>query len=99
MPSVLITALLLTATLFIIGSFLFSAWRVHYRHKRLLAEQSKDLEQITGTMLRAVQLQDGSVIGVERTTPREVTKKLPVVVPPAHLSQHWYNQQRMVVSL
>src|SRR5689334_17378707 len=99
MSSAIITAVLLSVMLLIIGSFLFSAWLAHRRHMRVLKEQAGDLGTTTGRMMVVVQLLDGSVVGVESPALAEVTNKLPAVVPSAHLSQSWYNRRRTLVSV
>lgn len=99
MSSAIVTAVLLTVMLLIVGSFVFSAWLAHRRHMRELKEQQGDLATTTGRMMMVVQLLDGSVVGVENPLPIEVTGKLPAVVPSAHLPHSWYNRQRTVVSL
>ena len=99
MSSAIVTAVLLTVMLLIVGSFIFSAWLAHRRHMRGPGEQPGDLESTTGRMMVVVQLMDGSVVGVENQLPVQVTNKLSAVVPSAHLSHSWYNQRRTVVSL
>ena len=100
MPAVIVTALLLAATLLIIGSFLLSAWSARRKHLRVLVKQRKDeLSTTTGRMMMVVQLRDGSLAGIEDQAPIELTHKLPAVVPSAHLSPGWYSQRRSVVSL
>lgn len=100
MPSAIVTALLLTVTLLIIGSFVFSAWRARRKHMRVLDKQRRDeLSTTTGRMTVVVQLLDGSVMGIENSLPVEMTHKLPAIVPSAHLSHGWYNRRRTVVSL
>jgi hypothetical protein len=100
MSPAIITAALLTLMLLIIGSFIFSARLAHRQHMRELKEgQRGEQGTITGKMMMVVQLLDGSVVGVEKPLPVEVTQKLSVVVPSAHLPQSWYNKRRTVVSL
>jgi len=99
MSSAIVTAVLLTVMLLIVGSFVFSAWLAHRRHMRELKEQQEDLGTTTGRMMMVVQLLDGSVVGVENPLPAEVTNKLQAVVPSAHLPHSWYNRRRTVVSL
>lgn len=100
MSSAIVTALLLTVTLLIIGSFVLSAWRARRKHIRVLEEQRKDeLSTTTGRMTMVVQLLDGSVVGIENPLPVEVTHRLPAVVSSAHLPHSWYNRRRTVVSL
>jgi hypothetical protein len=99
MSSAIVTAVLLTVMLLIVGSFVFSAWLAHRRHMRELKEQQEDLGTTTGRMMVVVQLLDGSVVGVENPLPAEVTNKLQAVVPSAHLPHSWYNRRRTVVSL
>ena len=100
MLAVIVTALLLAATLLIIGSFLLSAWSARRKHLRVLVKQRKDeLSTTTGRMMMVVQLRDGSLAGIEDQAPIELTHKLPAVVPSAHLSPGWYGQRRSVVSL
>jgi hypothetical protein len=99
MSSAIVTAVLLTVMLLIVGSLVFSAWLAHRRHMRELKEQQGDLGTTTGRMMVVVQLLDGSVVGVENQLPAEVTNKLQAVVPSAHLPHSWYNRRRTVVSL
>lgn len=100
MSPVIVTTLLLTVTLLIISSFLFSAWRARRKHLRVLAKQRKnELTTTTGRMMVVVQLMDGSVAGIENQAPVELTHTLPAVVPSAHLPASWYNRQRSLVSL
>lgn len=99
MSPAIVTAVLLMVMLLIIGSFVFSAWLAHRHHIRELKDQQDDLRTSTGPLMVVVQLLDGSVMGVENPLPAEVTGKLPVVVPSAHLPRSWYNRQRTVVSL
>lgn len=100
MSSAIVTAILLTTVILIIGSFVFSAWLAHRRHMtKLKKELRNDLSATTGRMMVVVQLLDGSVVGVENKLPVEMSKKLPVVVPSAHLTQRWYNRRRTMVSL
>ncbi len=98
MPSTTVTALLLIMVLVIIGGFLLSAWLAHRSHMQALKETPRqELETTTGRMMVVVQLLDGSVMGIENQV--EVTNKLPIVVPSAHLSHSWYNRRRTMVSL
>lgn len=83
----------------IIGSFLFSARLAHRRHVRELGASKEKLSTTTGRMMVVVQLQDGSVVGVDHQAPVEMTRKLPAIVPSAHLPQSWYNRRRTIVSL
>src|SRR5581483_12341776 len=99
MSSAIVTAVLLTVMLLIIGSFVVSAWLANRRHMRELQEQQEDLRTTTGRMMMVVQLLDGSVVGIENPLPVEVTGKLSAVVPSAHLPQSWYNRRRTVVSI
>lgn len=92
----IVTALLLTVTLLVIGCFLFSAWVARRRHLRKLAQHKDELSTTTGRMLVVVQLKDGSLAGIENQAPVELVN---TVVPSAHLSSSWYNRQRSVVSL
>jgi hypothetical protein len=85
--------------LLIIGSFVFSAWLAHRRHMREVNEQQNERGRTTGRMMVVVQLLDGSVVGLENTLPAEITSKLSVVVPSAHLPHSWYNRRRTIVSL
>lgn len=98
MSSAIITATLFAVMSLIISSFVFSAWLARRRHMRGLKEQQGDLGTTTGPMMVMVQLLDGSVVGVENPTPVEITGKLPVIVPSAHLSHGWYNRRRTIVS-
>jgi hypothetical protein len=99
MSSAIITALLLAVMFLVIGSFVFSAWLARRRHMRQLKERQDDLGTTTGRMMMVVQLQDGSMVGLNNSMPVEITNKLPVVVPSAHLSSGWYTRRRMIVSL
>lgn len=99
MSSAIITAVLLSVMLLIIGSFVFSAWLARRRHMRVLKEQTEDLGTTTGRMMVVVQLLDGSVAAVESPALAEITNKLPAVVPSAHLPQSWYNRRRTLVSV
>jgi uncharacterized protein YneF (UPF0154 family) len=100
MSSAIVTTILLVVMLLIIGSFVFSAWLAHRRHMNQLKQEPPDeLSTTTGRMMVVVQLLDGSVVGLENQVPIDVTKKVPAIVPSAHLTQHWYNRQRTVVSL
>jgi hypothetical protein len=99
MSSAIVTAVLLTVMLLIIGSFVFSAWVAHRRHMREVKGQQGDLETSTSRMMVVVQLLDGSVVGVENPLPVQVTGQLQAIVPSAHLSHSWYNRRRTVVSL
>ncbi len=99
MSSAIITAVLLTVMLLIIGSFVFSAWLAYRRHMREVKERQEDLATSTGRMMMVVQLLDGSVVGVENQLPVEVTNKLQAIVPSAHLPHSWYNRRRTIVSL
>jgi len=99
MSSAIITALLLAVMFLVIGSFIFSAWLARRRHMRQLKERQDDLGTTTGRMMMVVQLQDGSMVGLNNSMPVEITNKLPVVVPSAHLSSGWYTRRRMIVSL
>lgn len=99
MSSAIITAVLVTLMLLTVGSFVFSAWLARRRHLRHLEEQRAEVGPTTGRMMVMVQLVDGSVVGLENQVPLNVTNRLPAVVPSAHLPQHWYNQQRTIVSL
>lgn len=100
MSSAIVTAILFTVMLLIVGSFVFSAWRAHRQHLRnLKQETSKDLSTTTGRMMVVVQLLDGSVVGLDNQLPAEMTNALQVVVPSAHLSSGWYNRRRSVVSI
>lgn len=99
MSSAVVTAILVTVMLLIVGSFVFSAWIARRQHIRELEKKPSGLETTTGRMMVVVQLLDGSVVGLENQLPVEVTNKLPAVVPSAHLSHSWYNQRRTVVSL
>lgn len=98
MSSAIVTAVLLTVMLLIVGSFVFSAWLARRRHMRELKEQQKDLTTTTGRMMVVVQLLDGSLVGVENPQSVELTSKLHAVVPSAHLPRSWYNWQRTAVS-
>jgi len=99
MSPAIVTAVLLTVTLLIIGGFLMSAWLAHRQHMRVVKEQQNDLETTTGRMMMVVQLLDGSMVGVENSLQFGATNKLPAVVPSAHLPQSWYNRRRTVVSM
>lgn len=98
MSSAIVTAMLYAVMFLIIGSFIFSAWLAHRKHMRALKEQQEDLGTTTGRMMVVVQLLDGSMVGVENSTPVEITNKLPAVVPSAHLPHSWYNRRRTIVS-
>jgi hypothetical protein len=100
MSSAIVTTILVTVMLLIIGSFVFSAWFARREHMRELAQDPpNDLGTTTGRMMVVVQLLDGSVVGIENQLPAEVTNKLPAAVPSAHLPHSWYNRQRTLVSL
>src|SRR6185437_4559696 len=99
MSSAIVTAVLMALMLLIVGSFVFSAWLARRRHMRDLTQQEAEMGPTTGRMMVMVQLMDGSVVGLENQVPVNVTNKLPVVVPSAHLSHSWYNQRRTIVSL
>ncbi len=99
MSSAIITAVLLTVMLLIVGSFVFSAWLARRKHMRELEGQQDDLGTTTGRMMVVVQLSDGSMVGVENPLPVQITNRLPAVVPSAHLSHGWYNRRRTIVSL
>lgn len=99
MSSAIVTAVLMTLMLLIVGSFVFSAWLARRRHMRGINQQEAEAGPTTGRMMVMVQLMDGSVVGLENQVPVNVTSKLPAVVPSAHLSHAWYNQQRTIVSL
>lgn len=99
MSSAIITALLLAVMFLVVGSFVFSAWLARRRHMRQLKEHQGELGTTTGRMMVVVQLQDGSMVGLNNSMPVEITNKLPAVVPSAHLSSGWYTRRRMIVSL
>lgn len=99
MSLVVVTVLLFMVMLLIIGSVLFSARRAHQRYVRERDLSQKKLPVATGRMMVVMPLQDGSVIGVERQAPVEVTRQLAAFVPSAHFSPRWYHRQRVVVSL
>lgn len=99
MSPAIVTAILLSVTLLIIGSFLLSAWLAHRQHMREIKAQQADLATTTGRMMMVVQLLDGSMVGVENTLQLNTTNKLPAIVPSAHLPQSWYNRRRTVVSV
>jgi hypothetical protein len=98
MSSAIVMTILITLMVLVVGSFVFSAWLARRRHMRVLAEQNVETGT-TGRMMVVVQLMDGSVVGLENQVPVNVTNRLPVVVPSAHLPHHWYNQQRTIVSV
>lgn len=99
MPLAIVTVLLFLVMLLVVGSLLFNARRAQRRqvHERDLSQ--KQLPATTGRMMVIMQLQDGSMVGVERQVPGEVTRQIPAFVPSAHFSPRWYQRQRMVVSL
>src|SRR6266851_1413429 len=99
MPSAIVTTVLVALMLLIVGSFVFSAWLARRRHMRTLEVRKAEEGSTTGRMMVMVQLMDGSVVGLENQLPANITNKLPQVVPSAHLSHAWYNQQRTLVSL
>lgn len=98
MSPAIVTAILLSVTLLIIGSFLLSAWLAHRRHMREIKAQQAELETTTGKMMVVVQLFDGTMVGVENSIQLNATNKLPAMVPSAHLPQSWYNRRRTIVS-
>jgi hypothetical protein len=99
MSSAIVTAVLITLMLLVVGSFVFSAWLARRQHMRRLAAQNADTGTTTGRMMMVVQMMDGSVVGLNNQVPVNVTNELPVVVPSAHLSHSWYNRRRTIVSL
>ncbi|HEX7733806.1 MAG TPA: hypothetical protein VF458_03060 [Ktedonobacteraceae bacterium] len=99
MSSAIVTAVLVTLMLLIVGSFVFSAWLAHRRHMRRIDVQNANTGTTTGRMMVVVQLMDGSVVGLENELPSNVTNQLPAIVPSAHLPHYWYNNRRSIVSL
>lgn len=100
MSSAIVTAILLTVVILIIGGFIFSAWLAHRRHMLgLKKETTNELSTTTGRMMVMVQLLDGSVVGLENQLPGSATNRLPAIIPSAHLSSGWYNRRRTMVSL
>jgi hypothetical protein len=99
MSLVMVTLFLFIVMLLIIGCVLISAGYAQRRQMRQRALSQEPLAAPTGRMMVVMQLQDGSMVGVERPAPLAVTRQRPDFVPSAHLSSRWYRHQRMIVSL
>src|SRR5579883_1686059 len=99
MSLVMVTLFLFIVMLLIIGCVLISAGYAQRRQMRQRALSQEPLAAPTGRMMVVMQLQDGSMVGVERPAPLAVTRQRADFVPSAHLSSRWYRHQRMIVSL
>ncbi len=75
MLSAVITALLLVVMLLIVASFVFGAWRERKRHLQMLTAQTPEwsLFPPDRRVTAVLQLQDGTVVGVEKPTPSFVS--------------------------
>ena len=90
MLSAVITALLLVVMLLIVASFVFGAWRERKRHLQMLTAQTPEwsLTPPDRRVTAVLQLQDGTVVGVEKPASSFVS-----ALPPS-----WYSRRRMLVS-
>src|SRR5260370_19872120 len=89
MLSAVITALLLVVMLLIVASFVFGAWRERKRHLQMLTAQTPEwsLFPPDRRVTALLQLQDGTVVGVEKPTPSFVSA----------LPSSWYRHRRVLV--
>ena len=90
MLSAVITALLLVVMLLIVASFGFGAWRERKRHLQTLTAQTPEwsLSPPDRRVTAILQLQDGTVVGVEK----------PTLSFASALPSSWYRRRRTLVS-
>src|SRR6266852_1332786 len=90
MLSAVITALLLVVMLLIVASFVFGAWRERKRHLQMLTAQTPEwsLFPPDRRVTAVLQLQDGTVVGVEEPTPSFASA----------WPRSWYSTRRTLVS-
>jgi hypothetical protein len=90
MLSAVITALLLVVMLLIVASFVFGAWRERKRHLQTLTAQTPEwsLSPPDRRVTAVLQLQDGTVVGVEK----------PTLSFASALPSSWYRRRRTLVS-
>ena len=90
MLSAVITALLLVVMLLIVASFVFGVWRERKRHLQTLTAQTPEwfLFPPDRRVTAVLQLQDGTVVGVEKPTPSFASA----------LPGSWYRRRRILVS-
>ena len=91
MLSAVITALLLVVMLLIVASFVFGAWRERKRHLQTLTAQTPEwsLSPPDRRVTAVLQLQDGTVVGVEK----------PTLSFASALPSSWYRRRRTLVSV